>query len=349
MDSCDAKIAYEPTIIISLVNDSCAPASQMVMKSSGNNTAANALTAGVTAKDIVEAVERSGYPLQTLVAAELSKSFHLREEWSYIDRDSGGLRTTDILASQPLYVLEKLEGKVRPELNLIIECKKTELPLVFFGSTQRPWTFDFPSVAGLNHTTIKIKTDDDRSSWTLKILHALDLQDHPFLLNERLSSTFGKCNRKGSGLELSGDETYNGIVLPLIKAVSHFELSNSPRDTHVYFDARLTLPIAVVDAPMVHVELKDGKLEPLLKPWIRVARHEYDKDSTEWHKDRLWGIEIVHISFLKTYIEEHLIPFALEFGKRVLAHDKEIASGKGFVSGMSKDSFRNLSDRLRPR
>ena len=169
------------------------------------------------------------------------------------------------------------------------------------------------------------------------------------MLDVRLSSTFGKCNRKGSGLELSGDETYNGIVLPLIKAATHFETSSLPRDTHVYFDARLVVPIAIVDAPMVQVELKDGKLEPLLKPWIRVARHEYDKDSPEWHKDRLWGIDIVHASFLQTYLEKHLIPFALEYNKRVLAHSGEVASGKAFISGLSNGALDNLCDRLRPR
>ncbi len=320
------------------------------MQSSADNPARNALGAGVTNSAVMAAIDRSGYPLQTLVAERLSKAFHVREEWSYVDRDTQALRTIDIVASCPLDASRINEKRVRPQLDLIIECKKSELPFVFFATRHHPWIPNFPIVAGLNQTDIELVTDDDLSTWKLSLLHVLSLDTHPFSQHKWLSNTFSKCVRRSGGdLDLSGDEGYNSIVLPLVKAAAHFEAAERPRSTYVYFDAHLVVPIAVVDAPMVLLELVDGAPIATLKPWIRVARHEYDRDSDQWHKDRLWAIDVIHVDFLATYVEHHLMPFAKEFGSRALAHHKEMAEGKGFASGLGADSFSNLEGRLRER
>ena len=296
---------------------------------------------------MIAAIDRSGYPLQTLVAECLGKSLRVREEWSYVARDTKALRTIDIMASRPLYDPQDCDTRVRPQLDLIIECKKSELPFVFFATRHDPSISSFPIVAGLNHTAVELVTDDDFSTFTLPILDVLSLDTHAFLTYASLSNTFSKCVRRSGGdLELSGDDGYNGIVLPLVKAAAHFEIAEQPRSTHVYFDAHIAVPVAVVDAPMMFLELVNGVSVATLKPWVRVARHEYDRESDEWHKDRLWALDVVHIDFLETYIEEHLMPFAHEFGLRALAHHEELAEGKGFATGLGDDLFSNLEKRL---
>jgi hypothetical protein len=114
-----------------------------------DNPAGNVLAAGVTDAAVLVAVARSGYPLQTIVAEKPAAEFRVREEWSYLDRDSKGLRSMDVLASRRLFGFDEPQPRVRPELNLLIECKKSELPFVFFANRHKPWLPNFPIVAGL--------------------------------------------------------------------------------------------------------------------------------------------------------------------------------------------------------
>jgi hypothetical protein len=319
------------------------------MQTSHNNPARNALGPGVGDATVAAAIERSGYPLQTLVSERLSKAFHVREEWSYVDRDTQGLRTIDIRASRRLYEPQvSSRTRVRPQLELIIECKKSELPLVFFATRHRPWLQRFPVVAGLSATDIECTTNNDLSTWSLPILNALGLDRHPFQKQPPVSNTFSKCVwRRAGELELSGDESYNGIVLPLVKAAAHLEESERPKPTFYYFDTYLAVPIAIVDGPMVLIELVNGAPVTTLVPWVRVARHEYDRNSDSWSKDRVWAIEVVHVDFLEEYLEKNLLPFASEFGRLALAHHVEMAEGKGFVSDLAREPYKE--SRLQPR
>ncbi|HEB3532456.1 TPA: hypothetical protein RZC51_003999 [Burkholderia cenocepacia] len=320
------------------------------MDATPDNPARNTLNAGVTEVALLDAIAKSGYPLQTRVAENLSAHFHVQEEWSYRDRDSNALRTLDMLASKPLFDMRGSHPRVRPQLNILIECKQSDLPFVFFDTRHRPRLSNFPVLAGLKSNTIELVTDDDLSTWTLPILNALGLDRHEFVADVPISSTFSKCARRsGGGVELSGEDSYNGVVLPLIKATSHFENAESPRPTFAYFDAHLTIPVAVLNAPMVLVQTTNAQPTARMTPWVRVARHEYDGDTEDWRKDRLWAIDVVHEDYLNIYIEQHVQPFAEEFARLALEHDAELAACQGFCSGLGKDSYRQIANRLSPR
>ena len=57
------------------------------------NPPVNSLPAGLAEAAVIDAVARSGYPLQLRVASLLRRlKFSLDEEWAYVDRDTGGLR-----------------------------------------------------------------------------------------------------------------------------------------------------------------------------------------------------------------------------------------------------------------
>ena len=70
------------------------------MQHSPNNPIENSLKEAVTEELILEAVEASGYPLQTVVGRQLRAAglSDVQQEWSYVDRDSGNARTLDVLA-----------------------------------------------------------------------------------------------------------------------------------------------------------------------------------------------------------------------------------------------------------
>lgn len=320
-----------------------------------NNPAANQLGAGVTEDQIRDAVGRSGYPLQTIVGDLLrfktvaeNENFRVQEEWSYLDRDTKELRTVDLLAELRLHDWEP-QPRVRPHLNLLVECKQSTLPYIFFETSRTPSLIDFPTIAGLREDKIVLTSDDDPSSWTYTVPHALDLNEDPFQSALRTCHTLSKCVRKGSDVELTGSDAYNGLVLPLVKALQHFVHSQNPADTAWYFDCHASLAIGVLDAPMISVSVDQAGPILTAVPWVRVVRHEYEEKAERFDRDQLRVVDVVHKDFLHVYLDEHLLPFAWRFAERVLRHPTELATGLAFVPGMGARGWDPVENRMQPR
>lgn len=321
------------------------------MDKSTNNPAANSLSPGISEADLQEAVDASGYPLQTIVYDVLKKSgFHAQQEWSFVDSEERVVRSIDLLAGRALFEWREPQPRVRPELNLVIECKRSELPYVFFLSEERISTPRFPSVVGLATDSIRVKTDDDPSTWIFSPLRALSLDGHSFLQDEcPFATTFSRCERQGQKLRLSGADSYNSLVHPLMKAAEHFGVAEQPPQSAIYFDLHLVIPLAVLDAPMVATETSGAKNKLTLLPWVRVPRHRSPEQLDFTHRDNVYAIDIVHISFLARYLAEHLVPFASKAGQLALKHQKELAEGAGFVPGMGARGRYDIEARLTPR
>ncbi len=320
------------------------------MKISANNPSTNKLGSGLTDTKIRDAISKSGYPLQMRVANFLRQQFRVQEEWSYIDSASQELRAIDILAEKTLFDLIHMEKlKVRPTLDLIIECKKSTLPYVFFLSPSRPWGPYFPLLAGLFRHEISITTDDDPSSWSFHIPLALGLDSHQFINDPKCCTVFTKCVRKGSKLEFSGSEPFHGLILPILKAMHHFQVAESPPKTAMYFDMHLVIGIGLLRAPMIGVSANKKSQRLTLLPWVRVIRHETDKIPDWLSRTRLFAVDIVHEDFFGEYLDKHLLLYAKEFAKLAIKHQQVLASGKAFAKGMEKNSFRNIEQRLEPR
>jgi hypothetical protein len=315
---------------------------------SANNPVANVLPPGVTEQHVTTAIEGSGYPLQSIVASTLATAFTVEHEWAYIDSESGSQRTLDLLAYR--YLFDRTSHRtvrVRPRLDLLIECKRADLPYVFFVErSSGKFIIDFPRVVGLRSPSVTLRTNDSRSTYTSGVTHVLSLDKEEFVSGPTLCSTFSKCVRKGPGLELSGSEAYSGLVQPLVKAQRHLSVAASPRASHVYFDGRLSIAIGVLDAPMLAVDPADGGLATWL-PWVRCIRREYDAKAEWSDREQEWYLDIVHSSFLSEYITRHVMPFAELFGKRAIRHAETLANGKGFAKDMEVHGFRDIEPRLR--
>jgi hypothetical protein len=318
------------------------------MSKSPSNPTANQLRPGLTLDQLGVAVERSGYPLQAVVGDALRPQFMVHEEWSYVDRNTRELRAVDLRADLRLHEWDP-QPRVRPQLTLLVECKQADLPYVFFRSGSRHTLLQHPHIAGLPSQEVVVSTDDDASVWTHTAIHALDLDEDPFQRDPVYSTTFSKCVRKGPDVELSGTDAYNGLVLPLIKALGHLSNAEAPPKTAWYFDAHLAVALGVVDAPMVCVRTEAGTTVLDMCPWVRVVRHEYDEEGRSWDRNRLWAVDVVHREFLRPYLDSHLLPFAKRFAERVLRHPTELATGKAFVPKMKADGWRPIEARMSPR
>jgi hypothetical protein len=322
------------------------------MKSHTQNPKSNKLPTGLSEEQLSGAVNQSGYPLQVMIAGQLRSRFRVQEEWSYLDRDSQGLRALDILAESYLYDPVDIEIKVRPSLTLLVECKQSELPYVFFKTEPPHWLPHFPIIAGLPRRSITIRTDDEFSTWTYSIQTTLDLSFHPFVTEPLVfSTTFSKAVRKGKNVELSGAEPFNAIILPIIKASEYFSENAKPKPTYTYFDCHLVVGLCVIDAPMVVIEQSDVDNNLEMIPWVRVLREEVNVTYTGGHhKDssELYAIDIVHKDYLDSYMNQHLLPFAYTFAQRILKHQAEVSSSQAFVSGMGKHTEGGIEQKLHP-
>ncbi|TPQ31063.1 hypothetical protein C2U70_25070 [Bradyrhizobium guangdongense] len=322
------------------------------MKASQDNPDANQLGVGVNEEQVMEAVRKSGFPLQTLIANYLRTDFVVQEEWSYMDSDTGTQRTLDIVASRRIREFgDKNQPFVRPTLNFLIECKQSDLPFIFFMTATRPWLRNFPFFAGLGKESVVVKTDDDRSTWSEGILRALSLEEDPFVSNAvDCCMSLSKCVRKGKGeLELSGPDAFQSIVLPLVKSLRYFKRQEAPPATARYFDLHIPLAVAVIDAPMIAAKIDNNQSSLILTPWVRVARYEAVEAESWLDRTEIFGIDVVHKSFFETYTQRHAIPFALKLAPLAVKHHVEIATGKGFIKGMGADSHSNIEGRLKPR
>lgn len=324
------------------------------MEVTPNNPPTNKLGSGLNAADIRNAVLKSGYPLQTIIAnllrGQVGEPGHVQEEWSYIDEDSHEVRTIDILAEKWLWDFTQEQPRVRPDLDLLVECKKSDLPYVFFLSPTKPWVPHFPLLAGLFRDTLIVTTDDSPSTWEFPVLQALELDSHPFIKEEpEYCFSFTKCERKGKGVQLSGSEPFHELVLPILKAMYHFKKAESPTKTAWYFDCHLTIGIGVLDAPMVGVRVSEKSHDLELLPWVRVVRHKTSEEPDWTHPTELFAVEIIHKDFLDEYLNLHVIPFAREFCRLATKHQHVLASGEAFASGMERYWSRKIEQRLKPR
>jgi hypothetical protein len=289
----------------------------------------NKLPPGLSAEALAKAVQMSGYPLQTRVAATLLRAgFKVHEEWSFLDGET--MRALDVQAefSRDEWHGElELDGHVYPAVDLLVECKRSDLPYIFFSGipSGAKWA-DTVQVAGLRHT--KISTPHPTPIASCLGMNGSPLGQGPV----QVCSTLSRVQRKGSGLELSGSELFNGVVLPLAKALDHAVRVGFPHPNWTHFEGHLQVPVCVLEAPMVSARTDGAATSLTLTPWVRLIRHEastsiegpYDHGS-----GRLVAIDFVHATYLPTFLTEAVLPTADLFAAAVFDNDEVLVSGCG--------------------
>lgn len=315
------------------------------MSNSLQNPRENQLGFGVTEDQLRAAISYSGYPLQTRVAEILRPNFGVQQEWGFRDDESGTQRSIDLRAGKS-YWDHPEDQRIRPRLHLLIECKQSELPYIFFDDDDPPLISDFPRFCGLPHDTVVIQTDDDMSTWSLGFKEVLGLLDDPFITTPMQASMVSKGVRKGKKIELSGTDSYNNLILPLTKAREYFAAIHTPSNPRAYYDLSMLIAVAVLDAPMISTSLGKSGNDLRYVPWVRVNRDEILSVSDGVNSSVTRSLDIVHVGFLGEYVKKHLLPFAERFAVVAKKHREELASGKAFAKGMGADSWNDIEHRL---
>lgn len=313
------------------------------MRQASGNPRGNQLQGGVTESSLQAAIAKSGYPMQAAVVAAIEEAaeaqwsegrearVRVQEEWTYVDRDTDDVRAIDALADVHLWTAHLArQPRIRPVLSLLVECKQSELPHVFFtrADQYRP---QFPTTTGFPHREVTLQTDDDVSSYTFDITNLWGLDGHEFITGPPVAVSLSKARRKGGHLEVSGEDTYKGLTLALLKAVDHLEKVAGYARSH-YTDGRLVVPVAVIRGPMIAV-LGDGQGDLEAVPWVRVQRYEPEVQPEHWRSHRLLAYDVVHEDFLPTYLAS-LHDYTDQFAKAVAEHQEVLLTGRGFATGL---------------
>lgn len=305
-----------------------------------NNPSSNVLGGGITADQLSNAIAHSGYPLQSQVVDSVLAALqaedltaHVQEEWSYIDSDENQVRNLDALISAELHKRTPANSEepkepseyLRFTLDLLIECKQSELPFVFFV---RPTGSNRPTLGGMPHRTISVRTGHDDAEFLVEmsIDDALGTYDLPLSNPELTAIAMTRAHRRGKDLELSGDEAFRGLSLPLLKAESHYLAMAEPDPRRLYFDVRTIVPIAVLRAPIVAVRMDSG--EPSLEavPWVRMLRAEPGEALGWAHGGEVRGFDVVHVDYLATYIAQ-AVETAKQIAERATAFSQQALTG----------------------
>ena len=310
------------------------------MRQCESNPSQNKLPPGIKEPELVQAIENSGYPLQGVTAAKLLSEFSVTEEWGYIDRDSQEHRTLDVFAFKPL--TDDKSANIQPLLILLIECKRSEHPYVFFQTVTDRQIPQFPHVAGLPRGIVSIHESSGNRMQECPGDKALGLNALPFVRSgPPHCCAFSKAEPSGNKVRLSGSDPFKNLILPLIKASVHAtDLYRTDQRPSRLFPA-LVLCVSVLDSPMILVESPSKSADPMLIPWARVSRQEAIRDRQNWLRYRFYAIDAVHIDFFHKYISEKLLPFAREFAQRALRMEGILFNG-GIVANLDNWTWEDI-------
>ncbi len=300
---------------------------------SAENPTSNALPPSVPAADLVRAVASSGYPVQTVIAKSLTPDFAVVEEWGYVDRESNEHRALDIHAYRSL-VKEGIQSHLHPDVVLLIECKRSDLPFVFFEAAVPTIPRDFPSAFGFRSADFSLVVAGKGSRDTPPA-EFLRLSEFPFVgKGPTICNSLTKVDKPGK-IELSGETPFRSIVMPLASARDHWaQMRSSGGQQQTYYPS-LTLTVCVLDAPMVLAAGTPESPELQLAPWVRVVRQEAHRGHVSF-RYRHYVVDFVHRAFFDTFLTQHVMPFAEAFAERLQTGHEIVLRGSGTVPDWEK-------------
>lgn len=283
------------------------------------------LAPGVTESSLRDAILRSGYPLQAsavdIVVGALTdgatgsetSGTRVQEEWSFIDDDEGKVRTLDALINYELPlprlnslggIPESASGTMKHFLDLLIECKRAELPFVFF--LRDTSAGQMPRVLGLPYGDLSIEaTGKDGAPFRFRMTAHSAFRLAKFDCGRELPTAIAmrRTIRNGKKIELSGDEVFRELTLPMAKAQSYYseEVVGKARPEALYHNVHYVCMVVVLRAPMVGVTtLESVQIRQL--PWARLVRIDPGGDQ-DWPQSVVRVIDVVHIDSLAEYVK----------------------------------------------
>jgi hypothetical protein len=244
-------------------------------------------------QQIRQAIGRSGYLFEQQVAYRLREYGYLvAPNFGFEDVDSGESREIDLHAVIGRYE-EDLDIWI--EQLLLIECKKTTNPLVFFSK---------PTYRELRHIDNYFElvgnpesVDAGRSRGILSLEHYLDFSDlsHRYKLSDT-SSQFCMVMPKGKEWEAKHEHIYDGMIVPLIKCLSSEKKDFREGLPESMIKLRILYPIVLVDSELYLMNSDTNEINR--KKWILFHR-QYESKTVKITA----MIDFVRYKHIEAYLE----------------------------------------------
>jgi hypothetical protein len=81
--------------------------------------------------------------------------------------------------------------------------------------------------------------------------------------------------------------------------------------------------------------------EPILCPWVRVARRESRRGAASG--SRFYSVDVVHAAYLESFVSDHLLPFIDQLAQRIVTAPW-ILKGQGTVADFDHWSWRDVQE-----
>jgi hypothetical protein len=324
--------------------------------------------AGVTEDALREAVARSGYPLQGVAVDTITSRLRracpdanewatrVQEEWSFMDLDEGKVRNLDALIVHDLtphdvvtdygHILEPA-GSFRHHLVFLVECKQSMLPFVFF--LRNADAGKVPRVVGWPHPEIDVEVRGDRGGdgfhYFMTASDAFDLGEFRHCPDAPVAIGMRHVERRGKKVELSGDEVFRELSLPLSKALGHYRESveGRPRPGALYHDLHHVHTVVVLRAPMVGITSEGDDFTSEHLSVVRLVRVEPGSEQ-RFGSSAISTTDVVHIDALDEYVSEVVAEAQLVVA-RVNENAVCLLTGEG-VSRLTTTDLAQTEDRL---
>ena len=221
---------------------------------------------------IKEDIKKSGFPLEIEVSKVLKRhEWRVLNQQYYFDQDEKKGRTIDILA----YITDHSEvGDYKPfHVSLIIECKSSSTPWVFWTTHKDKEMFSFPSMvvkhwARPRGITAERKMYDDWLKWMPHShIYSSDLDSVALIPYEPF--------KKGKGREIF--EASNQVVKALsFELMRHKKFALLMPALHPLF---IIYPVIVFDGRLFELRVENGDLGLLpveyLQYWTSTPREDF--------------------------------------------------------------------------
>lgn len=273
-----------------------------------------------TEKEILEAIQSSGYLMEQEVANILEKyGYYVKTNSAFKDIDTEISREIDVLGIKRIFHDE--ENKVNIFIDLICECKNTENPFVFIGrnktvpdKTHVPEEYIFPIK---NYEETLTKDEKSRTFRSIPAFFHLGLDKYHYFYNNEIKFVqFSKIVRKGNGWVANHEGIFDSILYPLIKSFLYRknEHNNNGKEWKTIW---LHFPIVILNNKIYAIDStkKDITLED--KKYLTLVR--------EINSKKFMGIFLVDF-ITKDYLGEYLEYCVETFSQKLMTivdSDKE--------------------------
>lgn len=249
------------------------------------------------------ALQNSGYLFEQLVASTLEGlGFHVETNSAFLDREMEKSREIDARAIKVLHTDEKTHVQVIVEL--LVECKDMQAPLVFITRNKNRRELDHPKPSEYLFPKSEYELRTSANSYIPQhgFMH-FDLRGRHYYYRERRKATqFAKIVRKGSEWVANHDGIYDSLVLPMAKALE--ARKSAVKDMVKGGIVWLFFPVVVTSGPLFELQAGDPSALPESRRRVSFIR-ELASDVVKGH----YLTDFVVFDALREFVEQDILSF----------------------------------------